>query len=291
MSESLEQKVINSQFEENGMFGFGKKDPSRREFLKGMGKTGIAAAASTVPFLSDKAHAFDEASVFPPGIANCRDRMVRLIYGALSGHYNLGSNYSLFERLTARIGIKREQVDFNSFYLEPAIYFVREEMGGRMNGNDLVAWNKLKERNPSLYFFQRGIGYYFDRWIHNDKRVSTKEIEDNLTKSIFYAAYPNNETAESKSQEFINGNLVEKTQLSNFLMNEFSAMKGLDQKSKNPSNPYNRMLVASWASFLLANHYDVRVNNWDIGKIINHNIEIPLRKFVPKIRGPPYYHL
>ena len=64
-----------------------------------------------------------------------------------------------------------------------------------------------------------------------------------------------------------------------------------DKESVDSRDPYNRKLMASWASYWLVLNYSPRQSNQEEkGLLINRNIEIPLREDVGfRIRGPPHY--
>ena len=213
--------------------------------------------------------------------------------------------------------------------------------------------DKLKSQNLPLFYFANGNQYYFLTWVVK-RRSNSKEVEENLLKSIFTAAGKSeaevdaylqldmagkervlrdvmgrfhqigarmkrageearrrkteterrnaDELATLDREVFILERRLEREELSYEreyeLTRELATKKQRLQTLRNASvtldtsaekAEYNRLLVAAWSSFLLTVHHDKIDEKSGLGEKMNRNIEVPLRDYVSKVRGPPHY--
>nr|MDA3856147.1 hypothetical protein [Candidatus Woesearchaeota archaeon] len=230
----------------------------------------------------------------PPGFANCRDRIVSLIYAKEFEGLQKFNEYSTYERLNRKVGIKDKQILWQTVYLEPALHFMSEKMS--KSNSFFSSDDNMSKINLPLSYFERGIHNYFSNWHRRHIRnmyTNPKEIETDFLNSIFAAAYMREDLAVKETQNFLQlTSMQEKAKKLTETMNIFKSLPK-DKTSCDPENGYNRCLVAAWSSFMYVNNDANGSKNNKItskGKLMNELIEIPLRTYVPKIRGPPYYN-
>lgn len=277
-------------------------DKGRRKILKGA--VGLGALRLGISALPSDAKASEvDFSRLPPGIANCRDRLVPWIFGAYNGMWQYPQpRYSIPEMLRMKIGIQGRQIDVTTPLIEPAVYFLGEWLNKKEYSSQVPRfYDKTNEqivlpRSPAIYYFAKGLHYYFDEWVKGG--TGHELAEQNFIKSIIYAAYWNNgksnQQIESESDEFYSADLNKKTSMANEIMNKLKAMGSGSENSKDPTNPFNRHLVAAWCAFWLEIHYELGMKDMSNANIIYDNFEKPLRKIDSKnfkIRGPPHYQL
>jgi len=207
-------------------------------------------------------------------------------------------------------------IDERVAMVEPAIYFIRTAMANLKRGQRKVLKldyhpKDLKFKNPALHEFSKGIDFWYKNWgdmgdytnpvthIESHSRTSraqpsrisySSNVEFHLSNSIYMAAYPDMRTALTKAKEFRDErNIEKKTVLANNVTKQLMSMKGFDKKSLDPNSPYNRHVVANWAATWLTNHHWVAGSkkkkdfNYLTFKMINDNIEIPLRKHTYRV--------
>lgn len=305
---------METVFETGGlenMLGFGKKNKTgegitRREFMKGVAKTGIAAAgvyATAKGFgLGQEAQATGisrstwENYSFPPGIAMGPDIAKEAYFLCDNPAYgDTGfATHLLSGNLHITGGVAATEIERLT---QPAIYFI----GGKYDLNLSVPKN-LKEVNPALWEFLGGIYNYFGVWQRkrgNDKII----IEKQFINSIFLAAYQAPSQAYELANQFYSSDLSAKTQMANDVIKQFQQMKGDDKKSSDPLNPHYRKLIASWSAYCLSRHYEriegvggfqfkkEQALNYKAG-IIAWEFEYPLKKILGywiRANKEPYY--
>ena len=157
---------------------------------------------------------------------------------------------------------------------------------------------------PQMLNFDRGIKQFYisyvykwaDPYIIHEKSIGSEQTkratESHFVHSIAYAAYDDKDTAEAKAKEYLDSDMKGKTRIVMNMKEQFQRMGNGDRNSKEPRNPYNRKLVASWSSFMFERSYFYEQKKIDSERnlLINKHIEIPLREGVGfRIRGPIHY--
>jgi hypothetical protein len=242
-----------------------------------------------------------DLSLLPPGLQHCRDKVIALVYGDITGKWNLPQNQSILNRLQSRIGIAGEQVNPRSKYLEPALYLAAERTNktpGKFNFFQRNWKRELLPVNAPLYFFAVGLNQYFNKWIYKTKtRTSNEEIEKNFLKSIYTSVNVPVDEVSEKVDAFYSASLIDKEREIEEIVSELVKAGPGDKKSYEPANAYNRRLVAAWSSFMLKCQEGMKFTNdngnMDLFNLINKNLEKNIRKLGKEfhIHGPPrYFH-
>ena len=181
--------------------------------------------------------------------------------------------------------------------IEPALYLLREQINRKYNGI-VVELPEVRDV-PQMLHFDRGIINFYLSYVYewgnpylpHEKSIGSEQTkratESNFVHSIAYAAYDDEETARDKAKEYLTSDMDGKTRVVMDMKRRFQRMGNGDRDSREPRNPYNRKLAASWSSFALSNSY-VSGDMVETAKLINTHIEIPLRPEFG-VRGPPYY--
>ena len=244
----------------------------------------------------------------PPGIVNCRDRTIRILYAQeVEGLWN--DFCCLQARLNGVIDGYWDSVliDDWSKKIEPALYLLREQINYRArNPPPWLGVVELPEVRdvPQMYHFDKGIENFYisyvyvwgSPWIPQPKSIGSEQTkratESHFVHSITYAAYEDEATAEAKAKEYLAADLTGKTKVVLDMKQRFQQMGKGDRGSKDPRDPYNRQLVASWSSFWLERSYyfEQKRTEGTLDFLIYDHIEVPLREYVGfKVRGPPHH--
>ena len=305
--------------------------PSRRTFLKG-----IAAASLVGPalFSTQEARAQsitvtdpDWYKKLPPGIEQCRDPWVRIIYGFYMGAGIRVTNAGL--QLGGSRTPRDGRVLNSSWFVEPAVYFTAHRGNsspGRIPPRHI---RNVMGKTPQMAFFARGIIQYLSFWnvkkrywssngpgeitlsMRHDPRyvnASFASVEENFVNSIFCCAYPGGplldkwgdvadankgeiRRALDKAAEFRAGSLEQRTKMADEVAARLHAMGNSEEpKAENKyDSPYNRNLCALWSAVWLANHYNYGHKGENI-HIAYRRIEGPIKRYMKGLRGPPYYY-
>ena len=291
-------------------------DPSRRDFLIKSGQVvGGVAAATVAPSLlglekeaqawKKKKNSFGNFEILPSGIQISKDDWLKLLYGEVEGHWTVSSHDASFGKMFIRNYRKGSQIHEETPYLDPAYYLLREKalhhdkIRERYLGRNIPDSEELLLNNPALSFFSTAIEFYFKGWISRENYVRWRrernkdEAEKFFIYSLYSASNPYTSQGIKKSVEegdaFLAAINSGKVSLAQELMKRFDRMGKGNKQSNDPNNPYNRQLVASWSAFMVTTHSGKREDNWKM--IYNQNLEIPLRKYTGKIRGPPNYNI
>lgn len=291
-------KGIAEHFDEHMDARGGVEDPSRREFLK---KSMAVGAAAMAPGLLVPQTAKAYSDKLPPGFQPhlLNDSGLRGIMAwmmRLTNHPNNDVGKLTVRNILTRKGwySGHDSINVETPTTQPAYWFAIAYFNHVYNGdirqgfifnNDLpVPFERLKGQNLPLYYFGEGIYSYFATWVSSNViRSNSRNVEENLLKSIFTAAGKN----EREVDEYLK--YGEDLNLKTRKLQD--VMRNLERR------PYNNQLVAAWSSFLLTVNYRnvERNNNSEISgsyaQIMNQNIEVPIRKYVPRIRGPPNYNI
>lgn len=248
------------------------------------------------------------AKHLPPGILHVRDRAIRILYAQeVSGLwddfdcilYRLESDYGgcFFDSVI---------VERSSRNIEPALHLLKEQINFR---NDSDFELHPDEGVHQMRAFDEGIRSFYGvfvygwptpqgRWHawhrkgYKGHSAGHRFIEEKFIHSIAYAAYDDEATAERKAWEYLEANLDGKKRVVLDMKRRFQEMGNGDRDSTNPRDPYNRKLVANWASFWLerAIFFAQGREDSELNLMINEHIEIPLRAPTGvKVRGPPHY--
>ena len=271
------------------------ESPSRRDFLKRLG-IGLAGYATFGGLDANAQSRYDNIEYLeehlPPGILNCRDRAIRILYAQeVSGLWDDFGRTGY--RMASEINGYYDDVIVNpwSRKIEPAWYLLREQMDYRAGFN--TTFPDPPNDVPQMLAFDEGIKNFYIAYVYGNGNEQTKRTtEDKFVHSIAYAAYDDTETAEAKAEEYLESDMEGKTEVVMDIKRQFEDMRNGDRESIDPRDPYNRKLVASWSSLMLEQSYFFEQNRTDSERnlSINRHIEIPLREAVGfRIRGPPHY--
>ena len=245
-----------------------RRDFSRRNFLGKLVRTGLAVLAAYTILGSSEANAED----LPPGIANCRDRTIRILYSDQIGEDSGRSTFRHLEnRLNGIVGggfFDSLVVQRKSKRIEPALYLLREQINYKYRSGRGISVILPEVRDvPQMLNFDRGIKQFYisyvyrwaDPYIIHEKSIGSEQTkratESNFVHSIAYAAYDDEETAKAKAKEYLDSDMAGKTRVVLDMKEQFQRMGNGDRNSKEPRNPYNRKLAASWSSFFLDKEY------------------------------------
>ena len=246
--------------------------------------------------------------ILPPGILHVRDRAIRILYAQeVSGLwddfdcilYRLESDYGgcFFDSVI---------VERSSRNIEPSLYLLREQInfnkdrGMRMHPDEGV--HQMRAFDEGMWSFYGVYLYRYPtpqgRWQawhrkgYKGHSAGHRFIEEKFIHSIAYAAYDDKATAERKAWEYLEAELDGKKRVILDMKGRFQAMGNGDRNSRNHRDPYNRKLVAHWASFWLEQSYwrELNKTNGPRGDLIYENIEMLFRNSgLHKVRGPPHY--
>ena len=98
---------------------------------------------------------------YPPGIGQCRDRWVQLIYAFYQGSINItNAGLQLGGRATPREGRVRN----SSWYTEPAVYFTAHRGNNSLSSIPPRHIRNVMGKTPQMAFFARGIAQYISFW-------------------------------------------------------------------------------------------------------------------------------
>ncbi len=240
-----------------------------------------------------------KADGLPPGIANCRDEALKTLYrdqvggrsrfGSLNNRLNgiLGGGY--FDEVLVKSWTKK---------IEPALYLLREQINYRGSNQRGITVRLPEMRDvPQMLHFDRGIENFYlsyvyewgSIWIPHEKSIGSEQTkrapESHFVHSIAYASYDDEETAKAKAKEYLDSDMEGKTRVVLDMKRRFQEMGNGDKLSKDPRDPYNRKLVAAWASFMVTNHYNYKREDYPSQNLINYELEIPLRETTGRIRA------
>jgi len=267
---------------------------------------GLALLLAALPLFGSSAA---KAQSLPPGIANCRDITIRTLYeDHIEGRGLIGNVHNRLNGITGGGFFDTLVVDPWTKRLEPALYLLREQINYKGRG---IAVELPEVRDvPQMLHFDRGIKQFYisyvykwgSRWIPHEKSIGSEQTkratESHFVHSIAYAAYEDEGTAKAKAKEYLTADMEGKTRVVLEMKRQFQNMGNGDINSKDPTDPYNRKLVASWSSFWIQQHmyFDLNGNYTDpqrrLSLSINEDIEIPLREAIGfSMRGPPEYKL
>ena len=139
-------------------------------------------------------------------------------------------------------------------------------------------WHRLWEVD------KRGTSYWYDdRWeLAANGQDEAKEVEASLVRAITYAAFVEKvhfeterdrcarrvgdscldyvptldvETAEAVATEYLESDWSERESVLRRVAERFQELGNGDRGSSDPNDPYNKQLVAAWASYFLGLHY------------------------------------
>ncbi len=246
----------------------------------------------------------------PPGILNVRDRTIRVLYAdEVEGLFT--TDFCCLDlRLNGRRGGEYADnvlVEPWAKRTEPALYLLREQINYKYRDppptGNVVSLPEVGDV-PQMAEFDRGIRQFYISYVYewgspyipHEKSVGSeatkRATERHFIQSIAYAAYAEEDTARAKAQEYLASDMAGKTRVVLEMKELFQQMGKGDINSKDPRDPYNRKLVASWSSFWLEQSYYFEQNRTvsDKNRLIKRHIETPLREAVGfRIGGPPNY--
>ena len=271
-------------------------NPQRRSALKTIAATTLLTTASNplIELLNatfgktllqpSEAKAQYNYDNIPPGIATCRDKAIEQAFVLArdpNSFYNSVRQIAIFEGI---LGITDESYYPTEFmtvkndtpYIEPAYWF----LCAMENDYSYKTNQKLKEKNPILFDFSRGIIDYFHEFIYSG--YPDLKTEDNLLKAIFGAA---GYDKEKKLKEYHDGDFKEKTRIIKATAKSLLNLK-VDPKLNQINDNYDKRLIAQWSSLFLTAYYRMTYSEKERnGNLINNFIEKPLRKIDPRVRG------
>lgn len=285
---------------EGGLVHRLNREMDRRKFLEVGGKTLVGGLLGT-GFLSH-AEAQTGSSSLPPGIASSRDEYIKILWADWHGakridnpgrRLKLGSSFP-------------QRVMRDSLYLEPAAYMLAMKMTaftmgpGEFDTVLEVAPKDLQQKSRHLYEFVEGMDGYHGLWMGRRYRrlpnLSGGVIEKHFLTSLYLCANSGlNEDliaqAQNNADAFMAASTPEKAMKADELMRTYRQIGTGNPSSKDPFDPFNRLLTAAASSAWLANHYWSLPPEQGDGpmEIINRRIEIPLRELGFPMRGEAKY--
>lgn len=222
---------------------------SRRVFLKGC--AGCAVFGLMKP-------AEGSASCLPAGISGCRDENLRYAW-----YYIQKGNLEKAERFLQRAMVPQgDKAEGASINVEP-VYVIAmakyEALGGeRAPGIRQHMDSALERNNPALHAFNSGFMRLFNRHLHYNDAPEDEGAEALLSLSLFTAVDQAPEKGRSRTKKYMGSTLDKKKKLLGKLFQTYRSLgedSGLDRQSRDPANPYNRLLVGAHASKWLGDHY------------------------------------
>lgn len=213
------------------------------------------------------ANAWD--SGLPPAIANSLDEGVKRAYA-----FFLNGRYEDARIILTGGRISGMHIQMQSFYEDPAAMIaimtynttVRAHL--RINLLTDAAWleGKMKNQYPAQYYFMEGFGGFLSKHKLGSVKTRNSTIEENLLKTIFYAAYPENNLAMQKYAAYMRTTtLAEKKQFVDEILKRAEQLDFVHQRWIAYSNKY------------LVDHY-ANTQQDELGKIFYRNLEKPLIK-------------
>lgn len=285
---------------------------SRRDFLKTGIKAATFVAAGGVGALASAVQAHADATddyinsqydggkpqkklkygegLVPPGIVNMRDDAAKTAYVEVIGRNN--KRFNVNGRVRKTFGSHQytdfnvQQVNLQLAYVDPAIYVAATLIETRVNNTryaDKVTISHfmpedLKKVNPAMFEFRKGFNRWMQTWDSNKNQHTNTEFH--LSNAIFMSAYSDLRKGLVKAKEFREEHdIAKKTVLAADVTKELLMWRSPDKNSLDPSNAFNRFMVAQWASFWLSAHYDLMTKNGtyeqQVSDLIYNNIELP----------------
>ncbi len=228
---------------------------SRRVFLKGCAGMGIMCLTGPVAA---------SAGCLPAGISGCRDENLRFAWYYLR-QGDLAKAEELFESAMAEKVGNSPEAGVN---VEPAYALALakyDALGGDgAPGIRRHMHHDLKGDNPALHAFNRGFQRFFDLHIseaaapHDPGRKKGETPPELLALALFTAVDQDLPAGRMKTRNFLNGNFSDKKKLLKDLLPAYRSLvtaPGMDRESRDPANPYNRLLVGTHAAKWLGDHY------------------------------------
>lgn len=262
---------------------------SRRVFMKG------CAGCALFSLMKPGAGA---ASCLPAGISGCRDENLRYAwYFIQKGDLEKAERY-LESGLTAPGG-KAGGAPVN---VEPAyvIAMAKYDAIGGVGAPGIRRHmdNALERENPSLHAFNTGFRRLFNRHIShipsgdNPGNGGAPKAEALLSLSLFTAVDQDPEKGGNRAGIYMRSTLAEKKKQLEKLFPTYRSLgeeTGLDQRSRDPANPYNRLLVGAHASKWLGDHYAYTAgfaagDLTAMSDFIYERIEKPFRGLAPVLK-------
>ena len=217
----------------------------------------------------------------PPGILNCRDRAIRILYAQ-----EVAGLWDDFGRVTYRMAS-----EINGYYddvivkpesrrLEPAWYLLREQLNYRHGFNTTIP--DPQDGVSQIRAFDEGIRYFYtyvrgrgtdgtklgieNHFIHSLAYAALTEVihydteEDRCAKRVAatcleYKPSLSTEAAQAAAKEYLDSDWVGKLDVLMRLGRALQQMGNGSIESRDPHDPYNRKLAAAWAAYYLSEHY------------------------------------
>lgn len=242
----------------------------------------------------------------PPAILNVRDRTIRVLYAQeVAGLWD--NLCCLHPRLNGRRDGYADNVLVEPWakQIEPALYLLREQINYKYRSGRGITVSLPEVRDvPQLVEFDRGIRQFYISYVYEwgspyiphaksvGSEATKRATERHFIQSLAYAAYAAEETARAKAQDYLASDMAGKTRVVLEMKELFQQMEKGDITSRDPRDPYNRKLVASWSSFWLEHSLwrEQDRTNTERNLLINEHLEKPIREMVGfRVRGPPSY--
>ncbi|MBN2897121.1 MAG: hypothetical protein JXK05_14655 [Campylobacterales bacterium] len=253
------------------------------------------ALVSSVLGLEEKAEAgLLNRKDIPPGIEHCRDKWVKesFLYWRQNENYYQYAGYEVsWSILDPNGNVGPGHVHPNTPFIEPAFHYVKTFNGSITEDSP----EKIKGKNPSLYYFIKGFEQYKKSWI--DGKYVPKDYEINDIENYFLSAIFESAGKLNLLPEYKKSNLNEQENiLKNEIMGSYEKLAQTADKNKREINDeYNKLLVGAWSNFWLISNYQLEEGRKENSpKVMNfyNIIEQPMKKILEyPLREPPYYYL
>lgn len=156
--------------------------------------------------------------------------------------------------------------------------------------SDLAGGGSL---SAEMRCFIQGVKAFMDKYSTTSRHtnrpsICDKDIERYFMSAIYFSAYRHSRLSDEgvmqKVENYMSSAASERHALA---MDVFSALEKMgqgDNKSTDPNNPFNRQYIAAWSSYVMSTISAVYRGDVETSQLIERQIEMPLRRFVPRIR-------
>jgi hypothetical protein len=146
---------------------------------------------------------------------------------------------------------------------------------------------------PEMKYFIWGIKAFMDKYSttsrhSNRDSISDEDIEQHFMTSIYFAAYRDHKKTDEQIiqavDDFMRSAIPQRNTLAIEVFEALAQLGSGDEKSTDPDDPYNRRYVASWSSYMIGTKIAVYQGDMEKSLLLETNVEVPLRRFVARIR-------
>jgi hypothetical protein len=236
-------------------------DDSRRSFMKGSaGFAGITLLGGLG--FSSKTEATSNLFLLKtpgPGVSNSRYQQFAFVYqyGGTDAYSRtlLSGLLNPSEKNSVIYHGREYKLPPEMPFIEPLYYFAAHTLVEQY-AREADYWQpEVSIQNLAMDHFDSCISGYTSTWISkkSSKRFRGKEEEFAL-KSICVAAF-GKDKGEQAAKGMLDSEVNGKKIYAKKIIESFSRMN-YDENSKDPQNPFNQVLVANWAAYVITNHFE-----------------------------------